>query len=135
MKIKAAVVHKKGDPFVFEEVDLQEPKGDELLVRVVASGICGTDEGARSGELPVSFPSVFGHEGAGVVEKVGACVKEFEAGDHVAFSYAFCGTCDCCHSGEPAHCENYMKINFGGTSSDGTTRIKQNGKDVAMFFG
>lgn len=135
MKIKAAVVHEKGGPFVFEEVELQEPKGDELLVRVVASGICGTDEGARSGELPVSFPSVFGHEGAGIVEKVGACAKGFEVGDHVAFSYAFCGTCACCHSGKPSHCKSYMMINFGGTSSDGTSRIKQNGKNVGMFFG
>lgn len=135
MKIQAAVIHEKGAPFVFEEVELQEPKEDELLVRVVASGICGTDEGARSGELPVRFPTVLGHEGAGIVEKIGSRVSEFQIGDHVAFSYAFCGTCDCCHSGKPSHCENYMKINFGGTASDGTSRIKYKGRDVAMFFG
>lgn len=135
MKMTAAVVHEKGGIFSYEEVDLQEPKENEILVRMVASGICGTDEGARQGELPISFPTVLGHEGAGVVEKVGALVKEFEVGDHVAFSYAFCDCCPACQSGQYTHCENYIPINFGGTATDGTTRLSQNGKELTMFFG
>lgn len=135
MKIKAAVVREKGAALKFEEVDLAEPKGNEILVRNVASGICATDEGARTGELPIPFPAVLGHEGAGVVVKVGDLVKEFKPGDHVGFSYAFCNHCPACHAGHHTHCENYLQINFGGTATDGTTRLSQNGEDVAMLFG
>lgn len=135
MKIKAAVVHEKNGPFIFEEVELSEPKSNELLVRVVASGICHTDEFGRSQGVPIPFPLVLGHEGAGVVEKIGADVTEFEVGDHVAFSYAFCEHCNPCLSGEPYYCSHYNEINFGGVASDGTTRLSQNGKPVSMFFG
>lgn len=135
MKIKAAVVHEKNGPFVFEEVELDEPKADELLVKVVASGICHTDEFGRSQGIPIPFPLVLGHEGAGIVEKVGANVKNIKVGDHVAFSYAYCGHCDSCLDGKPFYCEHYNEINFGGVAPDGTTRLSQNGKPVSMFFG
>lgn len=134
MKIKAAVVHKQNGPFQFEEVDLAEPSQNEILVKVEACGICHTDEFGRTA-APVPFPIVLGHEGAGVVQKVGAGVKEFAVGDHVAFSYAFCDHCKSCLSGEPYYCETYNEINFGGVSGDGTTKLSQNGKPVAMFFG
>lgn len=134
MKIKAAVVNKKGGPFVYEEIDLAEPKEDELLVRVVASGICHTDEFGRQGGINQSFPAVFGHEGAGIVEKIGSEVKDFEVGDHVVFSYGYCGNCRSCRSGKPFYCVNYNEINFGGTAADGKTRLSKNGKDIAMFF-
>lgn len=136
MEIKVAIVREEGGPFYYETADLDEPKGNEILVRMVASGICGTDEGARSGELGVPFPAVLGHEGAGVVEKVGNMVREFEVGDHVGFSYAFCSNCPACHSGKFSHCENYMPINFGGTATDNkTTRLSQDGEKLSMFFG
>lgn len=135
MKIKAAVVHEKNGPFVIEEVDLAEPKSDEVLVRVIASGVCHTDEFGRSQGVPIPFPMVLGHEGAGVVEKLGSDVKNFEVGDHVAFSYAYCGHCNTCLAGEPYYCEHYNEINFGGVAPDGTTRLSQNGKPVSMFFG
>lgn len=134
MKIKAAVVNKKGGPFVYEEIDLAEPKEDELLVRVVASGICHTDEFGRQGGINQSFPAVFGHEGAGIVEKIGSEVKDFEVGDHVVFSYGYCGNCRSCRSGKPFYCVNYNEINFGGTAADGKTRLSKNGKAIAMFF-
>ena len=81
MKIKAAVVREQSGPFKIEEIELDEPRDDEVLVRVVGSGICGTDLGARAGHLPIPPPpSVFGHEGAGVVEKVGKQVKKVKPG-------------------------------------------------------
>lgn len=135
MKITAAVVHEKNGPYLFEEVDLSPPNENELLVKVVASGICHTDEFGRSQGTPIPFPLVLGHEGAGIVEKVGSKVKNFKVGDHVAFSYAYCDHCDSCLSGEPFYCHSYNEINFGGVASDGQTRIHQNGKPVSMFFG
>lgn len=135
MKIKAAVIHEKNGPYLFEEVDLVDPNQDELLVKVVASGICHTDEFGRSLGIPIELPLVLGHEGAGIVEKVGANVKGIEVGDHVAFSYAYCGHCPTCATGEPYYCEHFNEINFGGVSGDGETKIFQNGKPVSMFFG
>lgn len=78
MKIKAAVTHAKGAPFVIEEVELAEPKFDEILVRIAACGICHTDLVCRDQFIPVPLPAVLGHEGAGIVEKVGVGVTEFK---------------------------------------------------------
>lgn len=134
MKIKAAVVNTKGGRFVFEEIDLADPKDDELLVKVVASGICHTDEFGRQGGINQKFPAVFGHEGAGIIEKVGSEVKNFQVGDHVVFSYGYCGNCAACRSGKPFYCDHYNEINFGGTAADGKSRLSKNGEDIAMFF-
>ena len=135
MDIKAYVVHEKNGPYQLETVQLDDPKEGEVLVRNVASGICHTDEFGRSQGVPIVLPLVLGHEGAGVVEKVGPGVTEFAPGDHVGFSYAFCGHCDPCHEHEPYYCDNFNAINFGGTAPDGTTRLHQDGQDVSMFFG
>lgn len=135
MKIKAAVVEEKNGPFIFEEIDLASPNENEILVKVIASGICHTDEFGRT-ELPdVLFPMVLGHEGAGIVEQIGKNVKDIAVGDHVAFSYAYCAHCNPCYSGEPYYCDHFNEINMGGVSSDGTTRLSKNGKPVSMFFG
>lgn len=135
MKIKAAVVHEKNGPFLLEEVDLVNPGPNELLVKVVASGICHTDEFGRSQGIPIPFPLVLGHEGAGIIEQVGENIKNFKVGDHIGFSYAFCDHCDSCMSGHPNYCEHYNEINFGGVAGDGETKLFQNGKPVSMFFG
>lgn len=132
MKMKAAVIHNADDPYRFEEVELAEPKNEEVLVRITASGLCHTDEFGRTlGMMPI----VLGHEGAGIIEKVGENVKDFQPGDHVAFSYAFCGHCKNCVQGRPQYCEKFNAINFGGVSADGQTKLSQNGQPVAMFFG
>lgn len=102
MKMKAAVVRQATDPYKFEEVELAAPKNDEVLVRITASGLCHTDEFGRT--LGMS-PIVLGHEGAGIIEKLGENVKDFAVGDHVAFSYAFCGHCKSCVQGRPQYCE------------------------------
>lgn len=135
MKIKAYVVHEKNGPYLLEDVALAEPNANEILVKNVASGICHTDEFGRSQGVEIALPIVLGHEGAGIVAKVGADVKEFAVGDHVAFSYAFCGHCHNCSGGEPFYCESYNQINFGGVAADGKTKLHQNGKSVSMFFG
>ena len=83
MKITAAVTKAKGEPFVLEEVELDEPQNGEILVRIVASGICHTDEAVQHQFIPTPLPAVLGHEGAGVVEKVGPGVTEFKKGDRV----------------------------------------------------
>ena len=99
MKIKAAVVREKAGPFVIEEIELDEPRPDEVLVRIVSSGLCHTDLVARMQFLPIPLPGVFGHEGAGVVEKVGSRVTKVKPGDHVATSYMSCGACLACKKG------------------------------------
>ena len=84
MEVKAAVVFEQGGEFKIETLELSEPRDDEVVVRIVATGICHTDLAARAGHLPIPAPpSVFGHEGAGVVEKVGARVTKVNPGDHV----------------------------------------------------
>lgn len=133
IKMRAAVLHNPEDDYSFEDVELSEPKGDEVLVRIKACGLCHTDDFGRTLNLPM--PLVLGHEGAGIVEKIGENVTDFAVGDHVAFSYASCGHCRNCLSGMPQYCLNFNRINFGGTGADGVTKIHQNGKPVSMFFG
>lgn len=135
MKIQAAVTHANGAPFVIEPVELAEPKAGEMLVKVVACGVCHTDEAAQHEQVPTPLPAVLGHEGAGIVEKVGEGVTEFQPGDRVGFSFAFCCHCHNCRSGHVASCEDFNKINFGGILREGTSRLSQNGQTLSMFFG
>ncbi|MCD8012178.1 MAG: NAD(P)-dependent alcohol dehydrogenase [Lachnospiraceae bacterium] len=131
--IRAAVTHTPDSPYKIEEVELAEPKNDEVLVKIVACGLCHTDEFGK--QIGIRMPIVLGHEGAGIIEKTGADVKGFEVGDHVVFSFATCGHCRSCVSGQPAYCENFNQINFGGIGADGTTKLFQDGKELSMFFG
>ena len=135
MKITAAVVREKGQPFQFEELELQDPREGEVMVKIAASGVCHTDEVAQQQMIPVPLPAVLGHEGCGIVEKVGPGVTEFEPGDHVVFSFGSCGHCDSCLAGKPYACENFNAINFGGVMSDGTRRLSKDGQEVSSFFG
>jgi aryl-alcohol dehydrogenase len=135
MKIEAAVIRESGKPFRIEEVDLAAPKAGEILVKVVASGVCRTDDAARKGVMGVPLPAVFGHEGAGIVEELGAGVTEFAIGDHVALSFGFCGTCDNCLSAHQHACENNHAINFSGVMKDGTSRLSLDGQELSCFFG
>ena len=96
MKITAAVVPVRSAPFEIETLDLAVPLADEVLVRVVASGMCQTDLHARDGYFAMPYPGVYGHEGAGVVAAVGTAVKKVVPGDHVIVSFPWCGTCPNC---------------------------------------
>jgi len=136
MKIKAAVVRQKSGPFVMEEIELDEPRDDEVIVRIVASGLCHTDLVARDQYLPIPLPGVFGHEGAGVVEKIGSRVKKVAPGDHVVASYLSCGFCSSCLSGQPAYCLNFFPCNFSGARIDGSVTMSANGQTVyGSLFG
>jgi aryl-alcohol dehydrogenase len=126
MEIKAAVTFKQSDEFRMEQLDLSEPNADEVLVRVVASGICHTDLAARDGHLPLPPPpSVFGHEGAGVVEKVGKGVTKVKRGDQVVLGWDYCGECAACKAGKNLYCFNFFLYNFNGARVDGSTTLKK----------
>ncbi|MCL2337551.1 MAG: NAD(P)-dependent alcohol dehydrogenase [Firmicutes bacterium] len=135
MKIKAAVIAEKGQPFQITELELAPPKQNEVLVKVAACGVCHTDEEARKQNMPVPLPAVFGHEGCGVVEEVGPGVTGFKKGDRVGFSYGYCGVCEACRTGQPYGCEEFVQLNFKGTYLDGTKRLRDGDKDVSVFFG
>jgi len=133
-KIQAAVLRSKGGPLRIEPVELEGPRDDEVLVRIVASGICRTDIDFCDGWDPADTPVVLGHEGAGVVEQVGKRVKEFRPGDHVVLSYQSCGRCRQCQSGRATACEQFYKLNFGFARLDGSNAMERSGVR-GHFFG
>ncbi len=136
MKIKAAVTREKAQLFSIEELDLEPPRPDEVLVRIAGVGVCHTDVKVRDGVRPVPMPIVLGHEGAGVVESVGSWVSEVQPGDHVVLSFDYCGHCTNCRSGRQAYCENVFRYSFGGVRPDGSSPLQKNGEVVhGMFFG
>ncbi|MDH2416309.1 NAD(P)-dependent alcohol dehydrogenase [Nocardioides sp. CER19] len=114
MRVTAAVVEELDAPFTLAELELDEPGPGEALVRVVATGICHTDEITRHGDLPMPFPGVLGHEGAGVVEAVGPGVTGVEVGDHVVIGWPSCGTCAHCREGQPRYCARLGEALCGG---------------------
>ena len=135
MEIKAAVVSETGGDFSIEQLELSEPNADEVLVRIVSVGICHTDLAAQAGHLPIPQPpSVFGHEGAGVVEKVGARVTKVKPGDHVVLAWDYCGACAACKVGKYLYCLNFFLHNFHGARPDGTTTLSKGGQAIHGSF-
>jgi len=136
MRTTVAIVNEQGGDFAFEEVDLDGPRADEVLVRIVATGLCHTDITMRSFLPPEMFPNVFGHEGAGVVEEVGADVTGIEVGDHVVLSFRSCRSCASCARGLVGYCESTLMINYMGMRMDGSTTYTRDGAPVfGSFFG
>jgi aryl-alcohol dehydrogenase len=137
MDIQAAVVRAPNSPFSIEPVRLDAPRDDEVLVRLVATGICHTDVAIVEQVLPLPMPLVLGHEGAGVVVQTGKAVKGLAEGDHVVLTFASCGACRDCSSGHPAHCESFPMLNFAGRRPDGSATVHDaSGAPVnAAFFG
>ena len=133
-KIRAAVLRKRGGPLKIESLDLEGPRADELLVRLVASGICHTDIGLIDDWDGSEEPVILGHEGAGVVEHVGRGVKGVMQGDHVVMSFQSCGRCSPCRHGRPADCERFYEANFGFERLDGSNALWQSGVR-GHFFG
>jgi aryl-alcohol dehydrogenase len=119
--IRAAVVRQPGGPFVIENISLADPRDDEVLVRMVAAGMCHTDMVARDQQYPVPLPAILGHEGAGIVERVGSKVRSLAPGDHVVLTFMSCGDCRSCESGAPTYCEQFFALNFNGSRIDGST--------------
>jgi aryl-alcohol dehydrogenase len=134
MKITAAVVHERSGSFSVERLDLCDPREDELLVEVVASGMCATDLHGRDAYYPTKFPKVFGHEGAGIVRVVGSSVTEFKPGDHVVMAYPWCGECPNCKAHRQSYCLRAFDLKMNGTRADGSTLHSKNGKPVYSAF-
>jgi len=135
MEIKAAVVFETGGEFSIEQLELSDPNDDEVVVRIVGAGICGTDLGALHGHLPIPPPpSVFGHEGAGIVEKVGARVTKVKPGDHVVLAWDYCGACTACKSGKELYCLNFFLHNFHGARPDDTTTLRKGDQVIHGCF-
>lgn len=134
MKITAAVVHERAGAFNIEPVDLCDPRNDELLVEVAASGMCATDLHGRDGYYTMPYPAVFGHEGAGIVRATGRAVTGFKPGDHVVMSYPWCGTCPNCRTHRQSYCLHSFDLKMNGTRADGSTLHAQNGKPVYSAF-
>ena len=134
MQIKAAVVGEKSGPFVLDTVELCAPRPEELIVRVVASGMCQTDLHGRDGYYATPYPSVFGHEGAGVVHAVGSAVRSLAPGDHVVMSYPWCGSCANCQQQLHSYCVHAFALKMKGTRADGSTLLSRNGAPVYSAF-
>jgi aryl-alcohol dehydrogenase len=134
MQITAAVARERFSPFGIERLDLCDPRPDELLVRIVASGMCQTDQHGRDGYYNTPLPAVFGHEGAGVVAAVGKAVTQFAPSDHVVISFPWCGTCSNCKRRMEAHCQNNFDLKMRGTRPDGSTLMSRDGAPVYSAF-
>ncbi|RYY22061.1 MAG: NAD(P)-dependent alcohol dehydrogenase [Sphingobacteriaceae bacterium] len=121
MEITAAVIKEKGSEFELTSVILDQPRVDEVLVKIVATGICHTDMVARDFVMgSPNFPVILGHEGAGIIESVGEDVHHLKAGDHVVLTYGYCGECEICRTGTPAYCYEFFQRNFVGARVDGS---------------
>src|SRR5215469_2084645 len=137
VKIRAAVAWEAGAKLSIEEFGLDDPRDDEILVRIEAAGVCHTDESARLGLLPVVYPIILGHEGSGTVEAAGQDVTRVRPGDKVLFTPDYCGTCEQCVLGHTPYCEQVIPVTFTGTRPDGSPRAHaSDGRPVrAAFFG
>lgn len=136
MLIEAAVTRATHAPMSLETLQLDEPREDEILVRVVATGVCHTDIAMRDQTFPVPQPVVLGHEGAGIVERVGDAVTRVAPGDCVVMSYDSCGSCPSCVEHEPTYCYDFFGRNFAAVRPDGSTSLSSGGAAVGSnFFG
>jgi alcohol dehydrogenase/S-(hydroxymethyl)glutathione dehydrogenase/alcohol dehydrogenase len=131
VRARAALFHAVGEPLTVEEIDLDDPGPGDVVVRMAAVGICGTDLHQVRGEFRRPTPMVLGHEGAGVVEWAGADVRGLAPGDEVVLSWApSCGACDDCRRGRPAACVPLHRAIGAGTLVDGTTGMSWGGEPV-----
>jgi len=137
MEIQAALLREAKAAFSIETMQLDAPRADEVVVEIVACGLCHTDLSVRDGSIPFpALPNVLGHEGSGVVVAVGSAVRKVGVGDPVALSFASCGACPACEAGMPARCDNFLMANFMGRRADGTCTHHQHGQDInGCFFG
>jgi aryl-alcohol dehydrogenase len=132
MKITAAIA-RRGAPFSLEECELAAPGPDEILVRVLAAGICHTDLAVRVMELGVQFPAVLGHEGVGEVVALGEGVAELRPGDRVIMSFGSCGRCERCAHGAPGYCASAWR-SLRGVRADGSSPITLGGEPITGHF-
>jgi aryl-alcohol dehydrogenase len=134
-QIQAAVARSADSEFALEQLQLDEPRPDELVVRVAAVGICHSDIFVKQA-MPAVLPAVLGHEGAGVVEAVGSAVTSVKPGDRVALTFRSCGHCTRCVAGAPAYCTQFSKLNMSCSRTDGSQCLHRDGQAISSnFFG
>jgi aryl-alcohol dehydrogenase len=134
MRITAAVARRPGIDFELVDLELEPPRSDELLVRMVGAGVCHTDLMVRDEPAPIELPVVLGHEGSGIVEQVGLAVQGFEVGDKVVLTWDSCGMCGHCLRAEPAFCTEFNALNRSGHRSDLSTGLRENSEPVGSHF-
>lgn len=136
IKMSAAVAYEGMQDFQYEEVSIEEPRDNEILVKIAGVGLCHTDLLGKGGMIPYPFPAVFGHEGAGIVEQVGAAVTKVKTGDAVVLSFRSCNHCDRCDESNPAYCRTLPELNFTGRRDDGSSSLSnEKGAISSNFFG
>ncbi len=144
MKMKAAVLHAQGlpkpyaesTPYVIEEVDLEGPGPGEVLVEIRSAGLCHSDLTTMAGERARPLPFVGGHEGAGIVQEVGAGVQHLKPGDHVVMTIGgSCGVCRFCLKGKPQLCDAATQTRAEGRLPNGAMKMRLNGEPVKHYFG
>jgi aryl-alcohol dehydrogenase len=133
MRITAAIAGMPGDPFEIASCDLADPQAGEVLVRVHACGICHTDMAVKLQHIPIPMPKVLGHEGAGIVEKVGPGPTNLRPGDHVVMSFGSCGECPNCLDGARGYCDHFRDINLFGRRAGGSA-LSRNGTELGGHF-
>jgi len=122
--INAAVAERVHEPLAFRKLYLDDPRDDEILVKITAVGVCHTDMSMRDGLIACPLPAVLGHEGAGVVERIGKRVTKVVPGDHVILTTISCGACEPCLTGRPFYCDELHRLNLGGARADGSTTLR-----------
>jgi aryl-alcohol dehydrogenase len=136
MKITAAIAQEAHADFRVGPLTLDEPRADEVLVKIVGVGLCHTDLVARDQFIPIRLPAVLGHEGAGIVERVGAAVSKVKPGDRVVMSFDSCGECRNCVAQLPCYCSAFPTRNYSGSREDGSTTLSDGDTRVSSnFFG
>jgi aryl-alcohol dehydrogenase len=133
-QITAAVCLERFGAFAVDRLELTDPRPDEALVKIVASGMCQTDLHGRDGYYDSPYPAVYGHEGAGIVQAVGSEVTRFAPGDHVVISFPWCGACANCLRDMRFHCLHGRDLKSRGTRADGSTLMRKDGAPVYSAF-
>ncbi|MED5579369.1 MAG: Zn-dependent alcohol dehydrogenase [Nitrospinota bacterium] len=134
--MKAAILFETNKPLEIHNIELEPLRETEVLVKMVAAGVCHSDHHAMVGDFPARTPIILGHEGSGIIEEVGPNVKSLKKGDHVVSVWRYsCGSCEPCMSGRPATCGEGAKMRADGTLSDGTTRFKLNNEKIHHHLG
>ena len=131
--ITAAIANAPHDPFEIATCELADPQHGEVLVRVHACGICHTDMAVKLQHIPIPMPKVLGHEGAGIVEKVGPGTTHLRPGDHVLMSFGSCGECANCRDGALGYCDRFRDINLFGKQAGGSA-LSRNGTEIGGHF-
>lgn len=135
MQTEAAVLYEYGDPLRVRQIDLDEPREHEILVKISAASVCATDLHASQGFFSLPLPLVLGHEGSGIVQEIGGSVTKVLPGDHVVLSAIVpCGKCKMCLLGKPWACEEDAAAKSRGTMPVGGYRLKENGRAINHFF-